>query len=328
MFGAPRPRGQVGPADVDERLRELGGRLPDQLRLGTSSWSFPGWRGIVYDRDASTRTLAQGGLRAYAQHPLFKTVGVDRTFYAPVGAEVLADYASQVPPGFRFLVKAHGACSLARFGHDPRHGDRAGTLNERFLDASYARDEVVRPFVEGLGSKAGVLLFQFPPQALAPLGGAKGLPDRLYEFFSALPKLEQGHYAVEVRNPELFTRRYVQALEAAGVQHCLNALPKMQPLPVQFDATGGRERRALVLRWMLHRSHDYQGAKLAYAPFDRIVDDDEGTRADIAKILASSVLSTQSHEAPVPTYVIVNNKAEGSSPLSILRLVEHLFGAG
>ena len=43
----------AGQAALEERfqgLRSLAGSLPRSLRMGTSSWSFPGWRGIVYSR--------------------------------------------------------------------------------------------------------------------------------------------------------------------------------------------------------------------------------------------------------------------------------------
>src|SRR5690606_18241685 len=149
------------------------------------------------------------GLAAYAQHPLFRTVGVDRSYYAPVAAAVLRAYADVVPADFRFLVKAHSGVTQLRFGLDPRHGDNAGQRNPNFLEPGYARDAVVAPFVEGLRDKGGVLLFQFPPQSFGLLGGAKNFPERLYSFFDRLPRLEAGaRYAVEVRNPELMTQSY------------------------------------------------------------------------------------------------------------------------
>lgn len=70
------------------------------MRLGTSSWSFPGWAGIVYDHSVSTATLARRGLAAYARHPLLRTVGVDRTYYGPITAEDFAAYAAAVPDEF------------------------------------------------------------------------------------------------------------------------------------------------------------------------------------------------------------------------------------
>src|SRR5512135_3008193 len=78
---APEP---PAPAPTTEALRALGGRLPRDVRFGTSSWSFPGWTGLVYAREAGPDLLAREGLPAYARHPLFRTVGVDRTFYGPV----------------------------------------------------------------------------------------------------------------------------------------------------------------------------------------------------------------------------------------------------
>ena len=79
MFGLPpEKQGPVRPAEVPAELAQLAARLRPNLRLGTSSWSFPGWEGIVYDRRVSNARLAKEGLAAYAAHPLFRTVGVDR----------------------------------------------------------------------------------------------------------------------------------------------------------------------------------------------------------------------------------------------------------
>ena len=36
-----------------EDVRALGEQLPPSLYLGTSSWTFPGWKGLVYDREAT-----------------------------------------------------------------------------------------------------------------------------------------------------------------------------------------------------------------------------------------------------------------------------------
>ncbi len=80
--------------------------LPVDIRLGTSSWFFPGWRGLVYDGVHPQVTLSRKGLEAYGQIPLLRTVSLDRTFYAPISAVDYARYASQVPEHFSFVVKA------------------------------------------------------------------------------------------------------------------------------------------------------------------------------------------------------------------------------
>ena len=62
-------------AELEPGISELAAQLPRTIALGTSSWSFPGWRGLVWDRDATESTLARSGLTAYAAHPLLRTVG-------------------------------------------------------------------------------------------------------------------------------------------------------------------------------------------------------------------------------------------------------------
>jgi integrase len=54
----------------------VAGALPPQVHLGTSSWSFPGWSGIVYGDDYSNSKLSRDGLTAYGAHPLLRTVSM------------------------------------------------------------------------------------------------------------------------------------------------------------------------------------------------------------------------------------------------------------
>ncbi|HWN44099.1 MAG TPA: DUF72 domain-containing protein, partial [Thermoanaerobaculia bacterium] len=196
---APEPAKEgVGPADFSAELIELGRTLPEDVYLGGSTWSFPGWRDLVYDAKYSESKLAREGLAAYGQHPLLRCVGIDRTYYAPIEAREFADYAAQVPDGFRFVVKAHEACTVSRYPDWPRYGAVRGQVNPLFLDPAYAADAVVAPFVEGLGQKAGALLFQFSPQ---DLGVPERFADELRSFLCALPRGPV--YAVEVRNREI-----------------------------------------------------------------------------------------------------------------------------
>jgi uncharacterized protein YecE (DUF72 family) len=280
--------------------------------MGTSSWTFPGWAGLLYEGEATESTLAREGLRAYARHPLMRTVGVDRTLYAPVEASVFRAYAEQVPDDFRFLVKAHEHVTMAHFPHHARYGTVRGQPNPRFLDVGYTVDNVVRPFVEGLGAKAGPLLFQFPPQDVAPVGGVRAFVERLHQFLSRLPKGPL--YAVELRNRELLTPEYSSVLNDVGACHGFNAWQRMPPLDVQAKCVGTWEAPALVIRWLLPRGANYDQLRVRYAPFNRIVEEDPDTRTALAHLVREAIARE------LPSYVIVNNKAEGCAPESIVRL--------
>jgi uncharacterized protein YecE (DUF72 family) len=308
----PAPPPGVAPAEVPTRLRDIAARLPRSLRLGTSSWSFPGWEGIVYDRRASQSTLAREGLDAYAAHPLLRTVGIDRTYYRPIAAAEFRGYADSVPADFRFLVKAD---RLLTSPIDPgAYGVR--TSNALFLDAAYARDEVVGPLVEGLGDKAGPLVFQFSPIPPNLVGGRARFLDRLARFLEALPRGPL--YAVELRTPAFLTRQYADLLDATGAAHCYTIHPAMTTLERQLELLQPFYQRALVLRWTLHGGLAYEVAKDRYAPFDRLVDEDPRSRERIAVAVLDALLGERD------VFVIANNKAEGSAPLTIFRLAERV----
>lgn len=313
LFGAPPP--PVDSAPLDAETTALAHALPREVRLGTSTWTFPGWKGIVYDRAVDKKVLVEHGLAAYAKHPLLRTVGVDRTFYRPVSRATFRAWADAVPDGFRFLVKACEDTVLARYPLVNRYGDRAGKPNDRCFDPDWATEHVVQPWAEGLRDRAGPLLFQVPPQNPADFGGPERFAERLFAFLEKLPSPPPtGFYAVEVRNPELMTRRLQGALEATNTVPSLVVHPRMPDLRTQWRGLGVRETGPVVVRWMLQRGMDYETAKARFAPFDQLAAPDESTRDTIAKLCRAMA------KVHRPVWVIMNNKAEGSAPLSAAAL--------
>jgi len=320
LFGAPPPpgrRGGVGPAAQPDEVVELGRRLPSGVRLGTSSWSFPGWGpGLVYDRERTAPTLARTALPAYAAHPLLRTVGLDRTFYAPMTCEAFAALAAQVPPAFRFLVKALESATLAVFPRHARYGAHAGQPNPRFLDPRPVSADCLRPAIDGLGDALGPVVFQLPPQPPAALGGPERFALRLRAFLGALPPGPT--YAVELRNRELLGVDVARALADTGAVPCLTVHPSMPGLDTQARALAVASEGPLVIRWMLGAGQDYEAARARYAPFDRLVDPDPASRNTIARLVRSALARGR------PAWVVVNNKAEGSAPASIVGLARAL----
>jgi len=191
-----------------------------------------------------------------------------------------------------------------------------GERNLRYLDAGYAASEVVGPMVEGLGDKAGVLLFQFPPIPPNLVGGRKAFFERLQRFLAALPAGPL--YAVELRTPAFLTEDYVAVLESTGAAHCYNVHPAMSPLERQLAVVQPFYQPALVVRWMLHSGLPYEAARERYQPFDRIVDEDPETRERIATTVLDVTLAERA------AFVIANNKAEGSAPLTLLHLAARI----
>ncbi|HEY0466280.1 MAG TPA: DUF72 domain-containing protein [Polyangiaceae bacterium] len=301
------------PAALDPATRALAAQLSPNLLLGTMSWSFPGWRGLVYAHDAEPKRLAEAGLSAYAQHPLLGCVEVDRSFYDPLPERYFSEAAAQVPEGFRFLVKAHEECTLARFPKHARYGKRQGEPNPRFLDAAYAEGAVVAQCAPGLGTKLAALLFQFPPQ---DAGDPAAFADRLQAFLERLPAGVP--YAVELRNPELLTQAYARALAASGALHAHNAWGRMPSVVAQARMIPPPARKPLIVRWLMRGGDEYEAARSRFLPFSRLVEPDLATRTEIATLISKAL----AHD--VPAFVLINNKAEGCAPASIVELARAL----
>ena len=314
----------VDPAPVPDAVRRLGESLPDRIHLGTSSWSFPGWTGLVYaagnGKPATEQMLARHGLAAYAKHPLFRTVSLDRTFYAPLSRDEFARYAAQVPAGFRFVVKAPAAITdpVVR---KPGSGEAARD-NPTFLDAAAATAAFVQPAVAGLGAKAGPLVFQFPPLGRRLVTDAPRLIARIAAFMTVLPRGPL--YAVEVRDPELVSASFAAALADAGAVPCLAVHARMPPAAEQalaFGIDAAACRMPLVVRWNLHAGRDYEGAKADYFPFNRLIEEDAASRHALARLARAAAAADRD------VFITINNKAEGSAPLSVLGLAEAIRDA-
>ena len=321
---APPPRAKPAPGEVrpcwDSPL--LGAPvLPADIRLGTSSWFFPGWRGLVYEGIHPQTALSKKGLAAYAQIPLLRTVSLDRTFYAPITTVQYAQYAQQVPDHFSFVVKAPALVCDAVMRDEEGRGK---VPNPHFLDPGIAAREFVVPCLEGLGAKAGPLVFQISPLPRSLVEEAHALIERLSVFFSALPGELGGRrplYALELRNAELLTPRLMKMLAGAGVRYCVglhDRMPEAERQEAALAALDGEAPGDLVVRWNLHRGFLYQAAKQRYEPFDKLVDEDPETRRTLARMAANAF------KAGRKVWITANNKAEGSAPLSLVKLAEEI----
>lgn len=323
LFARPGPpvkrSGEVRPAPDSPLLQAP--PLPAGIRLGTSSWFFPGWRGLVYERLHPQPTLSRHGLAAYSEIPLLRTVSLDRTFYAPISTADYQRYARQVPDGFSFVVKAPALVSDALARDEQGRGRVA---NPHFLDPGLAAREFIVPCLDGLGSTAGPLVFQISPLPRELLADAASLVERLAAFFAALPDrlgTRRPLYALELRNAELLTPRLMKMLAAAGVRYCIglhDRMPEVERQAAALQVLDHVSPGPLVVRWNLHRGFRYQAAKQRYEPFDRLVDEDPETRLVLARMAVEAFGKGQE------VWITANNKAEGSAPLSLLKLAEEI----
>lgn len=312
------------PPELAALAAQLHSRFGGRLRLGTSSWSFPGWQGLVWGRGYSPAVLARRGLTAYHRHPLLRTVSLDRAFYRPLDAATYGALAAQVPADFRFVVKAPAVVTDALL-REPGSG-KALQPNPHFLDARRALHEVLQPARQGLGPALGALVFQMSPLPAAWLADEARLHEALDGLWRALmpvlradARMGQAIVALELRDAALLTPALAALLKAHGVRLCAGLHDRMPPMAQQLPMLRAMWPGDLVCRWNLQRGQRYAQAKDAWAPFDRLQAPDQATRTALARVIVGTLA------AGCSALVTINNKAEGSAPLSVLALAQEVL---
>lgn len=297
------------------RFERLRARIPPSVRFGTSTWNYPGWRGLVYHRDYGPKGAAARMLEEYAAFPLFGTVGIDSSFYGPPTESVLRSYAEHLPPGFPCVSKVWSQLTVHTFTK-VQDRERAGKVNPDFLNAELFVEEIYEPYRRHFAGHTGPFVFEFQTIAKSSRIEAESFADRLDEFFSGLPRDAQ--YAVEIRNEDFLTPMYFAVLRGHGVAHVFNSWTRMPPIGHQLDLPGSLSGSFIVARALLRPGRSYDEAVDAFAPYDRIREPNPKLRRDLVRLVEAAVRTR------IPAYLLVNNRTEGSAPLTIAAVAEML----
>ncbi len=142
------------------------------LYVGTSGYSYKEWKGSFYPEKIPAKEM----LSYYAGR--LSTVEINATFYRMPQSSMLENWKEQVPPTFRFSLKAP-----QRVTHFKRLKETEEETKYFFETAATLQDQL------------GVVLFQLPPNM------KKDLP-RLETFLQQLPLSTRA--AFEFRHPTWF----------------------------------------------------------------------------------------------------------------------------
>jgi len=107
-------------------------------------------------------------------------------------------------------------------------------------------------------------------------------------------------------------------LREHGVAHVFNSWTRMPDIGDQLDLPGSISAPFIVARALLRRGRTYDEAVDAFAPYDRIREPNPELRRDLVRLIETAV------HARIPAYLLVNNRAEGSSPLTIAEVLRML----
>ena len=296
---------------VHADARTIAADLPADIRFGTSSWSFPGWKGFVYSGKVTATSIARDGLRQYSRHPLLKTVGIDRSYYAPIPIDDLRRYSDQLPPDFLACAKAPSSVTSTTIG--PPGSDAP---NPDFMSVSRLIEDQLLPFSVAFAAHTGPFILEFPPFGRHSRMQPTEFLARLDRFLEKLP--DDFDYAVELRDQRLLTPEYFAILKRHGIGHTYNYWSAMPGLMLQAQVVPPDGLPFAVIRLLLKPGTWYEDQRERFQPFNALVAPDESMRQDVVDL--SDRILTSGRKL----WVLVNNKAEGSSPLSIMELARRV----
>jgi uncharacterized protein YecE (DUF72 family) len=186
---------------------------PDNLLLGTSSWSCADWLGPFYPA-----TLKPGQfIEAYARK--FRAVEIDSTYYSIPPPHVVARWREKTPPDFVFAAKVPGAIT-----------------REKVLKDCQPDFTTFLKSMELLGDRLGPLLLQFPYFNRNTFVSRDPFERLLKPFLKCLPK--DFKFALELGNKNWISWDFLELLRDHSVAFALVAqawMPRIDTLAKALD---------------------------------------------------------------------------------------------
>jgi uncharacterized protein YecE (DUF72 family) len=288
--------------------------------IGTSSWKYPGWCGMIYDRGryewrgrfAQTR-FNRNCLSEYAE--VFKTVCVDAAYYNFPSQQYLEGMVSQTPDYFLFGLKVTDAITIKKFPKLDRFGELAGKVNENFLNAELFVKAFLQP-CEPFRTNLGLLMFEFSKFWTTDYEHGRDFVADLDKFLGQLPK--GWPYGVEMRNRNWLRPDYFDCLSMHQVTHVFNSWEAMPAVGEQMTMPGSRTNPDLVAaRFLLKPGRGYEEAVKTFEPYDSVKEVNPDARAAGKALIAEGKTEGPKRK----TFVFVNNRLEGNAISTIAAMM-------
>ena len=184
------------------------------LRIGTCSWKYESWQGLVYPQTGNFNYLQE-----YSKH--YDTVEIDQWFWSLFKnntvvlpkASVVKDYAASVPTGFVCSIKVPNSITLT---HQYNKQKNTPLLANPYFLSTELMEKFLRT-IEPLGEHIGPLMFQFEYLNKNKMADLKVFLEKFGIFHQSLPEGYQ--YCVEIRNPNYLTNDYFDFLADHRLGH-------------------------------------------------------------------------------------------------------------
>lgn len=280
-----------------------------ELKIGTCSWKYDSWRGLIYSDDPKINYLKE-----YSKH--YNMVEVDQWFWSLFGVKKInlpefhhvEAYRKSVDDNFKFSVKIPNSITLTHFYRKSK--DEELKPNPHFISKELTSEflKTLEPLKENLGP----LMFQFEYLNKQKM---KSQQDFQIQFGNYVEKLDRNYqWGVEIRNPNYLNKTYFEFLkEYKLIPVFLQGyyMPSIIELIPKFI---DQLEDTIVIR--LHGSDRKDIEERAGGKWDERIEPKDEELSKLVEIIAKLL------DREVDIYLNVNNHYEGSAPLTINKIKE------
>ncbi len=276
------------------------------LRIGTCSWKYDSWRGIVYSSKQKINYLEEYSTR-------YNTVEIDQWFWSLFDDIVrlpeestVKEYNNSVPDDFKFTVKIPNAITLTHYY--PSKSIKGLKENPHFLNPDLFHRFLNS--IQPISSKIGALMFQFEYLNKKKMSSQAEFLDRLDAFYESIEKTYP--CAFEIRNPNYLNKNYFDFITGGNSAHVLLQGYFMPPIKDVFNKYRDLIGSPVIIR--LHGPDRKKIEALTGKDWSKIV-----LPKDTKLAILPSIIEYFSQKE-IDVYVNVNNHFEGSAPLTIEKI--------
>lgn len=278
------------------------------LRIGTCSWKYDSWKGLVYSDNNSKNYLKE-----YSEK--FNTVEIDQWFWSlfpPAKVvmpqkKVVEEYKKSVPDDFLFTIKVPNSITLTHFYKSSK--DDELKPNPFFLSTELFNQflESIKPLLKNVGC----LIFQFEYLNKQKMISLSEFQMKFKAFAEKLNK-KTPPIGIEIRNPNYLNERYFKFLSELKIAPVFLEGYYMPPVTEIFSKFKKLLKDLAVIR--LHGPDRKGIEKIANDNWNQIYINRDKEIDEIVNMIKE----LQQYE--VDLFVNVNNHFEGSAPLTIEKI--------
>ncbi len=277
------------------------------LRIGTCSWKYDSWQGIIYPEKENINYLKE-----YSKH--FDSVEVDQWFWSLFDnkvvlpdTETVNEYKRSVSSKFRFTIKVPNSITLTH-----PYSNNKSVLpphNPNFLSVELF--ETFLKTIKPIEKQVGCLMFQFEYLNKQKMPSLHEFQNKLYDFINDLPN-DIPPIAIEIRNPNYLTENYFKFLSDLNIYHVFLEGYFMPSINSVFEKNKDYFKHLTIVR--LHGPDRSGIEKISNKVWNKIYINRDENLEMIVQLIKQLIIQE------VDIYLNINNHFEGSAPLTINKI--------